>query len=87
MYFTVLYNQPQVSCIAVIVPGALSTIHIDDVTDKRHEGTRSLGKAVCAIVIVAGVLGAALELLTIILRFVNVGFINMRIKYFLLAVS
>ena len=61
---------------------------IDTVKDSDvSERTRSLGKAVCAIVIVAGVLGLALELITIILRFVNVGFINMKIKYFLLAVS
>ena len=79
-------NQTQVSCIAVIVPGALSTIKIDSATPVK-EGIRSLGKAVCAIVIVAGVLGTALELLTIILRFINIGFVNMRIKYFLLAVS
>ena len=54
-----------------------------------NEGTttKSLGKAACAIVVVAGVVGVALELTTIILRFVNVGFINMKIKYFLLAVS
>ena len=54
-----------------------------------NEGTttKSLGKAVCAIVVVAGVVGVVLELTTIILRFVNVGFINMKIKYFLLAVS
>lgn len=64
-------------------------MNIDTVKDPNHvtERTRSLGKAVCTIVIVAGMLGLALELITIILRFVNVGFINMKIKYFLLAVS
>jgi hypothetical protein len=77
-----------VSCIAVIVPGALATMNIDTVKDAGvKEETKSLGKAVCAIVIVGGVVGVALELATIILRFVNVGLINMRIKYFLLAVS
>ena len=76
------------SCIAVIVPGALATMNIDTVSNAHvKEGTKSLGKAVCAIVVVAGVVGVILELTTIILRFVNVGFINMKIKYFLLAVS
>ena len=75
----------------MIVPGALATMKIDTVAEKEEkdvsEGTKSLGKAVCAIVIVAGVVGVALELITIILRFVNVGLVNMKIKYFLLAVS
>ena len=76
------------SCIALIVPGALSTIKIDD-TDKDTsvKEVRSLGKAVCGIVIVSGVIGVALELVIIILRFINVGLINLKIKYFLLAVS
>ena len=73
------------SCIALIVPDALSTIKIDDTTNVKE--ARSLGKAVCGIVIVSGVIGVALELVIIILRFVNVGLINLKIKYFLLAVS
>ena len=72
----------------MIVPGALSTIRIDSVKEGGvKEETRSLGKAACAIVVVAGVVGVALELVAIILRFINVGLINMKIKYFLLAVS
>ena len=72
----------------MIVPGALATMNIDTVKNPGvKEGTKSLGKAVCVIVVVAGVVGVVLELITIILRFVNVGLINMKIKYFLLAVS
>ena len=72
----------------MVVSGALATTEIDTVSNAHvKEGTKSLGKAVCVIVVVAGVVGVVLELTTIILRFVNVGFINMKIKYFLLAVS
>ena len=79
----------QVGCIAVIIPAAMATIDID--TKKHDKGTSkeliSVGKAVCGIVVVGGLVGVVLELATIILRFVNVGLINYKIKYFLLAVS
>lgn len=73
----------------MIVPGALSTIKIDDVpkSSVHPEEVYSLGKASCGIVLVAGVVGVVLEVVTIVLRFINVGIINMKIKYFLLGVS
>ena len=77
------------SCIGLIVPSAMTTIKIDHVNqnDVSYREVISLGKAVCGIVIVGGVMGVALETAAIILRFVNIGFINMKIKYFLFAVS
>ena len=69
----------------MIVPGALATINIDD--DKETSLSKRLGKTMCGVVIIGGVVGVALEVATVVLRFVNVGFINMKIKYFLLAVS
>ena len=78
----------QVGCIAVIIPAAMATIDIDKEHDKEtSKELLSVGKAVCGIVVVAGLVGVVLELATIILRFVNVGLINYKIKYFLLAVS
>ena len=76
----------QVGCIAVIIPAAMATVDIDE-NHEKDKAIHSLGKTVCGIVIVGGLVGVVLELAAIILRFVNVGFINYKIKYFLLAVS
>ena len=78
----------QVCSIAVIVPGAVATLKIDgEKSPNISEGTMSLGKAACGVVIFGGFIGVVLETTTIVLRFVNVGLINLKIKYFLLVVS
>ena len=86
--FHLLHVPVQVGCIAVIIPAAIATVDIDKNNNKGiSKEILSVGKAVCGIVIVGGLVGVVLELAAIILRFVNVGLINYKIKYVLLAVS
>ena len=72
----------------MIVPSALSLARIHEVDESLVKSdVRSLSLAWSGIVIAAGVVGVALELAIIVLRFLNIGFVNLKINYFLLAVS
>ena len=73
----------------MVIPAAIATFDIDKPGNQKGASKEiiSLGKAACGIMVVGGVVGVVLETTVIILRFVNVGLINYKIKYFLLVVS
>ena len=48
---------------------------------------RATGLALNDLVVAAGTIGVTLELIVIILRFLNIGYVNLKINYFLLTVS
>ena len=76
------------SCIAVIVPSGLAVTRIN-ATDELLVApeVRATGLALSGLVVAAGTIDLTLELTFLILRFLNIGYINLKINYFLLTVS
>ena len=74
----------------MIIPSALAVSYITasiDETATLDPGIWSFGLGWAGLVVTAGALGILLELTAIILRFLNIGFINVKINYFLATVS
>ena len=65
---------------------ALSAMTVVDTATVNPE-VRSLGLAWAGLIVAAGTLGMLVELTVIILRFLNIGYINVKINYFLATVS
>lgn len=72
----------------MIVPSGLAVSRIN-ATDELLVApeVRATGLALSGLVVAAGTIGLTLELTLIILRFLNIGYVNLKINHFLLTVS
>ena len=72
----------------MIIPSGLAVSRIN-ATDELLVApeVRATGLALSGLVVVAGTIGLTLELTIIILRFLNIGYVNLKINYLLSTVS
>ena len=74
----------------MIIPSALALSGIIDIGKTAtvlEPHVRSLSLAWSGLVVATGGVGVVLELTAIILRFLNIGYVNVKINYFLSFVS
>ena len=73
--------------LVVLIPAGLALSSVYKERDDRHAHSLDVAQAGCLFVILIGIVGGAVQATQIILRFINVGVINMTFKTYGIVVS